>query len=227
MRCTWILPQPSTRYTMITVTDDSCGSPWRCSALSNSASALSAACTPGATTTFMVNGHETDQVHIARGTLQGDSLSPLRFIIALGPLLRWLHSGSKGNTFGSDSRPNIAANAYADNLGTVSGCPNNLAVQALKNEHFSDLAGLRPNVAKRAMTRVLLTYADKDGTQNPVAPKMLTILHKRLKGVTPSGKQPQFLYSHNDSYRYIVELTMTLMTQLVISPGSHHTHAAR
>ena len=84
----------------------------------------------GATTTFMVHGHETDQVHIARGTLQGDSLSPLLFIIALEPLLRWLHSGGRGYTFGSDSRLTIAANAYADDLGTFSGCPKDLAVQA-------------------------------------------------------------------------------------------------
>ena len=165
----------------------------------------------GATTTFVLNGHETDQVHIARGTLQGDSLSPLLFIIALEPLLRWLHSGGRGYTFGSDSRLTIAANAYADDLGKFSGCPKDLAVQAQKIQHISDWAGLRSNVGKCAVTGILHNYADKDGTQNPLAPKMLTMLRNRLKGVTLDGKQPQFLHPHNDTYRYLgVELTMTL-----------------
>ena len=48
-----------------------------------------------------VAGSETERIRIGRGTLQGDSLSPLLFIIAIEPLARWLHSGGRGYALGS------------------------------------------------------------------------------------------------------------------------------
>src|SRR5690242_13439840 len=38
----------------------------------------------------------TDKIPIERGTIQGDGLSPLLFIIYLEPLLRWLRVGARG-----------------------------------------------------------------------------------------------------------------------------------
>ena len=114
----------------------------------------------------------------------------------------------QGGTFGSDSRLTIAVNAYADD--PFSGWTKDLAVQAQRVEHFSDWAGLRPNVGKCAITGILHNCADKDDTQNPLAPEMLTMLQS-LEGITLDGKQPKFLHPHNESFRYLgVELTMTL-----------------
>ena len=180
----------------------------------------------GATTTILVNGHETAPVLIERGTLQGDSLSPLLFIIAIEPLLRWLHSGGRGYTLGSDTGVSIAANAYADDLGAFSDCPKHLAVQAQKIEHFSEWAGLRPNVGKCAVTGILHKYAEIDGSHNPLAPSMLTMLEHRLKGVTLNGKHPKFLHPHEQPFRYSgVELTMTLNWKFQLEAVKHMLQA--
>jgi len=39
---------------------------------------------------------ETKPIKIERGTIQGDTLSPLLFLIFIEPLLRWLQSGGRG-----------------------------------------------------------------------------------------------------------------------------------
>ena len=133
-------------------------------------------------------------------TLQGDSLSPLLSIIAIEPLLRWLHSGDRGCTLGSDTGVRIAAIAYVDDLGAFCKWPTHLAVQAQKIEHFSKRAGLRPKVGKCAVTGILHKHAGIDGTHNPLA---LTMLEIRLRCVTLNGKHPIFLRPHEQPYRYL------------------------
>ena len=43
---------------------------------------------------------ETGPLKIERGTIQGDTLSPLRFLILIEPLLRLLQSGGRGYKYG-------------------------------------------------------------------------------------------------------------------------------
>ena len=164
----------------------------------------------GVSTSILIDGHKTAPVHIDRGTLQGDSLSPLLFIIAIEPMLRWLHTGGRDYSFASDPGLAIAANAYADDLGTFSNCATHLAIQAQKKEIFRR-GGLRPNVSKCDVTGILHHYAEVDGTSNPLSRSMLTMLRSRLSSVTLTGDHPKFLHADVEPYRYLgVELTMTL-----------------
>ena len=48
-----------------------------------------------AETTFLLPYGETGPVEIERGTLQGDSLSPLLFLIVRVQPIRWVHSGGR------------------------------------------------------------------------------------------------------------------------------------
>ena len=114
-----------------------------------------------------VAGSETERIRIGRGTLQGDGLSSLLFIIAVEPLARWLHSGGRGYALGSSkTRLKAACNAYADDIGIFTSCPKGLAIQAMKIEQFSAWAGLRVNVGKCATSGLLHGYAHKLGGSN-------------------------------------------------------------
>ena len=126
-------------------------------------------------------------------------------------MLRWLHAGGRGYSFASSPELSIAANAYADDLGTFSSCATHLAIQAQKIDQFSEWAGLRPNVSKCAVTGILHAYAAADGTDNPLSESMMTMLKNRLSAVTLNGEHPKFLHPDRDPYRYLgVQLTMTL-----------------
>eukprot|EP00983_Pelagomonas_calceolata_P031432 985896-Pelagomonas_calceolata.AAC.1 len=41
------------------------------------------------------SGRSTEKIPIERGTIQGDALSPFRFLLYMEPLLRWLHVGGR------------------------------------------------------------------------------------------------------------------------------------
>ncbi len=47
---------------------------------------------------------ETGPIKIERGTIQGDTLSPLLFLIFIEPLLRWLQSGGRRYKYGCLSK---------------------------------------------------------------------------------------------------------------------------
>ena len=66
-------------------------------------------------TRIRMPGGLTDPISILRGTLQGDSLSPLLFILYQEPLLRWLKAGNRGYKHAT-SETETNAPAYADDL---------------------------------------------------------------------------------------------------------------
>ena len=164
-------------------------------------------------TQVQLAGSATERIKVGRGTLQGDSLSPLLFIIAIEPLARWLHSGGRGYALGSSKiRLKIACNAYADDLGVFSNCPKDLAIQAAKIESFSAWAGLRVSVGKCAVSGLLHGYAYRlGGSNNPLQDRFVDMAHQRLMGVKLNGLQPNFLHPDKQTYRYLgVELSLSM-----------------
>ena len=55
----------------------------------------------GATTRVVSAAGTTTPIHICRGTIQGDTLSPFLFLLYIEPLLRWLQAGGRGYRLGS------------------------------------------------------------------------------------------------------------------------------
>jgi hypothetical protein len=82
----------------------------------------------GAHTTFETPYGKTRQIPVLRGTLQGDPLSPLLFLLMVEPLIRWLKSLQKGYTLTSN-KLNLASKWYADDATLIAHNVSDLNTQ--------------------------------------------------------------------------------------------------
>ena len=169
----------------------------------------------GATTKFLAAGGETDIIHIMRGTLQGDSLSPFLFIMCMEPLIRWCQSGGRGYRFACTGREEpqltIGSNAYADDLYVPANGHVDLARQASKVDMFCEWGGLDVNISKCAVTGLLYGSAAQNGGDSATSKKNIAMVKKRLSMVKIKGEQLPFLHPDSETYRYLgVETTMTM-----------------
>ena len=98
--------------------------------------------------------------------IQGDTLSPLLFIVALEPLLRWLDMGDRGYQLGCVQRHaahghvppqhvRAAGGGYADDVVMFAGDAQSFAVQLDKVGRYSEWSGMRLNASKCEISAVL------------------------------------------------------------------------
>ena len=139
-------------------------------------------------------GGKTPPVHIERGTLQGDSLSPLLFIIALEPLLRWLNAGGRGVRLGSNraGQLKVASAAYANDLLILAASAEDFAIQARKIERFSGGTGLQC-LSKCMLTGALWVTCQAWGDGHPFSDNNVHMLQDRLQGVKLAGGTPDVM----------------------------------
>jgi hypothetical protein len=96
----------------------------------------------------------TPDIEIRRGNIQGDTLSPLLFLLYIEPLLRWLNQGNRGYKHGTCPTHTTSTAAYADDLCIPSSTLENLKIQMHKIQKFSEWSGLRVNPKKCAVTGI-------------------------------------------------------------------------
>jgi hypothetical protein len=94
---------------------------------------------------------QTKPVHIQRGTIQGDTLSPYLFIIFLKPLLQWLKKGNLGYKLNT-SQYTINSAAYADDLVIITNNIKSIQPQINKIDKFCHWAGMELGIPKCAIT---------------------------------------------------------------------------
>jgi len=124
---------------------------------------------------------ETEPSNIERGTIQGDTLSLLLFLMFIEPLLRWLQLGGRGYKHGCLSKSlhadhTTSASAYADDMLAAALSATDLARQAEKIEAFANWSGMAVNVQKCAATEMLWAQAQRNGSDTVLSSRMMKML---------------------------------------------------
>ena len=83
--------------------------------------------------------------------IQGDSLSPLIFILLVEPLIRWIKSTQKGYTLTSNNL-SLTSKWYADDATLVAATIPALISQLQIVEKFSNWSGIHMNIPKCRLT---------------------------------------------------------------------------
>ena len=160
------------------------------------------------TTHILLNNTPGSPIPITRGTIQGDSLSPLLFIIFLEPLHRWLRSGGRGYRAASLSpeetdEHHTSSLGYADDTAVPTGSAEDLRIQCGKVQQFSIWSGIPLNATKCVVSGIL-------NKSHPSKPTHNEIIKQRLDKI-PLGDSYATYQSPDTAYKYLgVHISLTL-----------------
>ena len=113
------------------------------------------------TTSLVLPGGLTTPIPVRRGTIQGDCLSPLLFLLYIEPLLQWLDQGSDGYPLQCANRhthpcdtpvERSNASAFADDIAIFSDSLRGIKRALQKVELFCDWARMDLNTSKCMLT---------------------------------------------------------------------------
>ena len=160
-------------------------------------------------------GGKCEPLTLSRGTVQGDPLSPILFIMYIEPLLRWLHVGGRGYKYGclrgkTDPHTSLpldtihahAASGFIDDTAAYTHTRDDMEKQARKIDAYSKWAGLPISHDKCAITAILHGEAAKTGRGTPINPERLASLLDHGAALR-IGDQPIPFKPPTETYKYL------------------------
>jgi hypothetical protein len=188
----------------------------------------------GATTHLTHNKELGPCINLGRGTIQGDTLSPLLFLIFIEPLHRWLKAGGRGYRQGClANQPHLADKyntgslGYADDTTAITSNPQDLQIQCTKVFTYSQWAGIPLNYTKCEVTGILHKTYPLNPTCNALLANQLH--NKIIMGGAYATYTPPHSPLHLPRYADLPELG--LETTAAPHPqddqrkrGPHHQH---
>jgi hypothetical protein len=136
---------------------------------------------------------------MGRGTIQGDTLSPLLFIIYMEPLLRWLQEDRRTYRM-KTSDEEVGPLAYADDLSVITEDPQDAGIQAGKIETYCNWAGVGVNVDPIRRNKTVYTSVKRRGGN--LAEHIGPMREAQPTQLTIQGHSIPHMAEH-ESYRYL------------------------
>jgi exonuclease III/ribonuclease HI len=170
-----------------------------------------------ATTRIRTEHGCTSPIPIERGTVQGDTLSPVLFILFMEPLMRWMHVGGRGYRYGclspeENDRYHCSAAAYADDLAALTNTLEDLHIQCDKISAYAEWAGLRVNHTKCAATAIWHNKSRScPSLDGPTGNATLAAMRRDLTNTVRIGNTSVPYYPPTKPYKYLgIQLTFSL-----------------